>query len=613
MDKIRANIPRPSQYERPSAVPFISQEALEIAALPYENFIKPTFEGMKRIGGKLVDAAAGRDVQYTSDDLSAFADTMAWPGILAGPSGPGVAGVIRQPEAVAKHLRKLMKAERSKWGKPDPGDVFGEVLRQPLYRGQKTIPEPHIQEGKVFTTSSGEPVFNHGTETFAGMPTMQYAHTSVRNFGEAGYKNNAGEPARGVSMSTDPQIARGFSRRGDKISRVLPLYGGRPEDVILNAVNPEHQKVLKEAYADTVKTLFDMGRIAHPGDRPFTYRDLRGNIMPDEFNRINTEKLIEKGYKGVLHSPHRYNKERELQMFRGEDVMHIDEFPYNSPDVGRLWGSKPRDRVTDKVITDYIYKKKPEEFLAILSETDSIAPFIATQKSPPEEVMKKLVKLIPEKEYHALLEEGSRQYLEAAKTKKAMVGLHSKRQEDWDKKTAGDMLGYRQGALGVLYKDIDLDSLFPDSAKKYKPGYKPPEVPKPKWDNADDWDALTTGKPVGSDDAVESGPLTKSAAPAKKYASASEFEKATGTPLHELSFGEQVAAQESVHDVLANMFVYLSNMSPNVIDDAISGASIKKQHYIKKLQTLGPEALTKNKAFGPKTLKEMADYFDKYF
>ncbi len=463
MDKIRANIPSSSQYERPSAVPFISQEALEIAALPYEKFIKPAFEGMNRIGGKLVDAAAGRDVWYTSEDLAAFVDTMVGPGILAGPSGAGVAGVIRQPEAVAKYLRKLMRAERNKWGKPEPGDVFGEVLRQPLYRGQATIPEPFMEGGKPLLTDEGVPVFGHGDAEFVGTPTLEYSHTKARNFGEPGYSNPEGGPARGVSMSTDPQIARGFSHRGDKISRVLPLYGGRPEDVILNAVNPEHQKVLKEVYGDTVKTLFDMGRIAHPGYRPFTYRDLRDNVDANEFNRINTEKLLEKGYKGILHSPHRYNKERELQMFRGEDVIHIDEFPHDSPDVQRLWGASrinPKQHKAQTLADAYFELAKKKHMLPIKDTMLAKAEAFAAEAR------------------------------EAADVPRAMLGTHKKRQERWDKKTAGDMLGFRQGALGVLYKDIDLDSLFSDTVKKYKPGYKPPKAPKPKWDNADTWDAL---------------------------------------------------------------------------------------------------------------------------
>ena len=344
MDKIRANIPRPSPYERPSAVPFISQEALEIAALPYEKFIRPAFEGMKRIGGKLVDAAAGRDVQYTSEDLAAFADTLAGPGMLAGPSGAGVVGVIRQPEVVAKHLRKLMQSEIQARGKASDSDVYGQVLRLPMYRGQATIPTPAAYASKQADAGLA-PDFIHGEVNLGPVPTMEKALTSTRHIGEPGY---AGEGA-GVSVSLNPDIAVQYSKRPNaddyNVSRVMPLFGGKPESVVLNPVLPGHQDVLRGAYENAALKMIADGQLVHPGGgRKFTYDDMRKQLrtggLVDSFNKTLTENLQQSGYKGVLHAPRR-SGDFELQMFSGKDLLHVDERPSLAPELQRLWRGKP--------------------------------------------------------------------------------------------------------------------------------------------------------------------------------------------------------------------------------------------------------------------------------
>lgn len=152
-----------------------------------------------------------------------------------------------------------------------------------------------------------------------------------------------------------------------KVSRVMPLYGEPPEGKILQVWKPEHGAEFRKAYVESGKEMsekypefrksiemlspgasgeevanaiqkassvkaidvpyhIDVGGVIHPNTWKVTssahgskYRNPR-----DEFNSLMSQKLKEQGWKGVLHSPHRYG-EYELRMFDPYDVMYIDK------------------------------------------------------------------------------------------------------------------------------------------------------------------------------------------------------------------------------------------------------------------------------------------------
>lgn len=382
------------------------------------NVIKGAYESADALGQKAINASQGKPVQVTSEDTAHLFNTLVGPGLLAGPSGPATLGVIRQPDGVAKHIRKLMQAEIQARGKGAEGDIFGQILRQNMYRGQKTIPVPDYHKAKAGKVQFIQENPAGGYFELGDVPTMERARSATRNIGETGWRSGPGAPGRGVSMTVDPRIANTFSKRGEKISRVMPLFGGPPEEVILNSVNPAHQEILRDAYAAAVRSMGESGELKRSynmhGEAPFRYSDLKDNLImggkQDEFNKLLTENLMDRGYKGVLHSPHRYGTERELQMFRGEDVLHIDEFDYQSPDVQRLWA----------------HKAEPGKFNELLSAG----------------------------------------HTEKRTANPAMQGLHRERQRLWDEVTEGALPGHKPGALGMIYKDVDLDPLVPRKADK---------------------------------------------------------------------------------------------------------------------------------------------------
>jgi hypothetical protein len=152
-----------------------------------------------------------------------------------------------------------------------------------------------------------------------------------------------------------------------KVSRVMPLYGEAPEGKILQVWKPEHGQEFREAYLDTAKEMAEKYpefrksiEILNPGasgeeiknaiqkvqnkdiidkayhiDETGKYQETSWKVASagygekykssrDELNSLMSKKLMEKGYKGMLHSPHRY-QEYELRMFDPYDVMYIDK------------------------------------------------------------------------------------------------------------------------------------------------------------------------------------------------------------------------------------------------------------------------------------------------
>src|SRR5574343_116007 len=144
-----------------------------------------------------------------------------------------------------------------------------------------------------------------------------------------------------------------------KVGRAMPLYGGPPEDKILMAWKPEHGAEFRSAYVEAAQEMankypgfkksieaLDPGEsgeaIKYAIDKAknvwtpkwgesgavelteAAYTPKRYKSSRDEFNSIMSRILRERGWKGMLHSPHRY-QEYELRMFDPYDVMHIDK------------------------------------------------------------------------------------------------------------------------------------------------------------------------------------------------------------------------------------------------------------------------------------------------
>ena len=145
--------------------------------------------------------------------------------------------------------------------------------------------------------------------------------------GARGKTLNIGEPT-GVSLSYNPVIGHKFSNRPEnELARIMPLYGGPPEDVIVNAWTKSGGKVMKEAYLDASKSIkgkysdkYDLEKITSNEE----WKEFLGNKnLETEFNQLLTKSLQKKGWKGIHYSPHRFD-EFELKLFDPGDALVVD-------------------------------------------------------------------------------------------------------------------------------------------------------------------------------------------------------------------------------------------------------------------------------------------------
>lgn len=122
-----------------------------------------------------------------------------------------------------------------------------------------------------------------------------------------------------------------------KINRMLPMFEGAPEQNVLIATKPEHGKILNDAYTKAANRMLELypklrkevikGRKFYEALEKATPQFTKDfdDIHPvRQFNELLTEELQSQGYKGLLHSPHRYS-EYELRMFDPKDVIHLDK------------------------------------------------------------------------------------------------------------------------------------------------------------------------------------------------------------------------------------------------------------------------------------------------
>lgn len=135
---------------------------------------------------------------------------------------------------------------------------------------------------------------------------------------------------------------------GPPIARVMPMYGGVPEEKILRISNPEHQEVIKSSYEEALKKFLSedpeaMSRITGYGGRPPTRSKFLEELRYDDalrkkFNDILSGTMQEKGYKGLLYTPQRYD-EYELKMFDPKDIMALDVRRVDDPTLSKLFES----------------------------------------------------------------------------------------------------------------------------------------------------------------------------------------------------------------------------------------------------------------------------------
>jgi hypothetical protein len=239
-------------------------------------------------------------------------------------------GVIGIPaKGAVKKLREVMAIENRARGAAEAGDTVGKILRGTFWHGRPRYPK--VEElGERLVTSTPR---KDTTTLYEGLPSYR----DIR-----GKKGNLGEP-EGISLSYDPAVAAHFSDSAPNIGRVFPRYGGKPEDKILKAWTPEAGEILNASYEDAVHEVFtkSKGLASDVQEAIVSYGELPGkafrNVLQGdqvkyrEFNKALTASLQNKGYKGILYSPGRYD-EQELRMFNPEDVLHLDE---RSKDIAR--------------------------------------------------------------------------------------------------------------------------------------------------------------------------------------------------------------------------------------------------------------------------------------
>ena len=255
----------------------------------------------------------------------------------------------------------------------DESEIASRLLRGTWYRGQSQYPSGHKLE-KVLDPSTGKEVEEIITNQFG----REYGTSAPTFAGVRTKMSNPGEP-HGISLSYDPTVSAGFQAPNTltkqdlkhidfkvglgklpdeligrstqlsntyKVSRAMPLYGGPPEGKVLLAWKPEHGKEFRDVYVESAREMAEKNPEFYefiaklpPGtsgealkeqimlastvpDAAYNYK--KYNSAVDELNSLMSKKFMERGWKGMLHSPHRY-QEYELRMFDPYEVMHIDK------------------------------------------------------------------------------------------------------------------------------------------------------------------------------------------------------------------------------------------------------------------------------------------------
>lgn len=324
-------------------------------------------------------------------------------GAPGGPSMSAPAGMIRRPRSVRKLARQLLRQENKARGPAAEEDVIDAVLRSTWFHGRRTLPTSKGQ--KYFTDplrmkgargkglNVGEPAGLSLTVSpqKAGMfANVRHPAQSAMEKAKLRWENIHSQARRLLDKEAQPDPAaqtklvldskaqyeqglitkREFDQALDTafdpkkwlvragkaryalrekleeisdpmIARVRPLFGGKPREKVLTTWEPEHQKVLWDAYKESVRDLegFEGSGIDPQAARKKTWKQRVEEAMLDYeikqdfdeqpsarkvFSHLISQNLRARGFRGLLYGPQRYG-ELELKMFSPEDVAFLDK------------------------------------------------------------------------------------------------------------------------------------------------------------------------------------------------------------------------------------------------------------------------------------------------
>lgn len=311
-------------------------------------------------------------------------------------------GVIKQSKGIATNLRKLMQQEIKARGPAIGDDIESQILRGTFYHSRRT--QPGGRETKALAKEVPQTyqkslsdivreVFSYGekppTSSNLGEPTGisltaqpklfrsgSFGSTLKADTGKTKLVNKWSKYLSLPSMGQKEEKRVTATRHGinkldlmpdrANFARVLPMYGGRPEDNILVAY--QDTQTLKDAYVKTAKSLLgqrdqkfrqsgtsllEQFNVSSPPLDKWTLESLEkyensldfaeDSVIKElisfgtkrkEFNRLLTEELKSAGFKGILYSPRRFD-EAELKMFDPRDVLKLDERWLDDPAIER--------------------------------------------------------------------------------------------------------------------------------------------------------------------------------------------------------------------------------------------------------------------------------------
>lgn len=255
---------------------------------------------------------------------------------------PQVLGLGMIAGAKGPVLRAAMRAETVARGKAPAGGIgklIHDVVSGSWWHGRKSYPKrgESFAEVRGRTGNLGEPMGISLSKVpgvamkFAG--ELPYEEVEEKLWAKVldAYKRKFGTiPNRPMKLDEiKAAVPEAYKKYEDitgrlglrPISRAFPLVGGPPaERIIPGWIGPgteEAQEVLKELYS---KAVVKSPTSILPLER--TVSSYAESVGRDRLNRLVTEGLQEKGYKGILYSPARYG-EHELRMFDPKDVLSL--------------------------------------------------------------------------------------------------------------------------------------------------------------------------------------------------------------------------------------------------------------------------------------------------
>jgi len=341
----------------------IPTAAGKVARVVKKNFIAPVMDAYQTMN------KVNTGQPYSMGEAQNFAGVGLLASMLGGPKGgfdPSETAVIRQPPIVTKAIRKILKDEYKARGPVDQTNPIDILLRRTVFRGELHGRWPKVVENKAMA-----PNFGHKWRT----------------------ASNIGEPV-GVSSTFSPEVAVNSFSNSAEMSRAVPLFGDKPENVILNMLDAKHRGIVKGSYITAVNKYLDEA----PDD---IILKLAGSKKPwelfslDKFNDHLTTDLEEKGYKGILYHPDRYG-EQELKMFNPADLLHLDMRKLGDKAVDRYIGDVVEAKTNrDIAYQDYLSTTQQETSLrdSIYSKIDTTG---VIRKHPKvQDVIRKELESLP--------------------------------------------------------------------------------------------------------------------------------------------------------------------------------------------------------------------------